>query len=148
MFRIPDWAEKAIAGGIMEYIAAFDFVLYADTPELARFASGFLIKEIVENILQKINATLHPNRSLWLYSGHDYTIANALNSFGLFKEVGYVLFSLCVCISFLSILILLKYRFICQHIHRAYILNSIKTTATTTMFNCFIENPKKNTRNR
>lgn len=66
----------------------YDFVLYANTPELACFASGFLIKEILENFSQKINATtLDSNRSLWLYSGHDYSIANALNSFGLFEKV-------------------------------------------------------------
>lgn len=71
----------------MEYISAFDFVLYAATPDLARFASGFLIKEILENFSQKANATLNPDRVLWLYSGHDYSIANALNSFGLFEKV-------------------------------------------------------------
>lgn len=85
--RIPEWAEQAINDGIMEYIATFDFVLYAATPELARFASGFLFKEILENFSQKINETLSPNRSLWLYSAHDYSIANALNSFGLFEKV-------------------------------------------------------------
>lgn len=86
--RIPKWAEEEIKpGGVMEYIAAFDFVLYAATPELARFASGFLIKEIAENFSQKINGTLNPDRVLWLYSGHDYSITNALNSFGLFKEI-------------------------------------------------------------
>lgn len=88
MFRIPEWAEKAIEpGGIMEYIAAYDFVLYSATPELARFASGFLFEEIVEKFTKKINATLHPNRVLWLYSGHDFSITNALNSFGLLTEV-------------------------------------------------------------
>lgn len=71
----------------MEYIAAFDFTLYADTPELARFASGFLIKEILEHFSQKANSTLDPDRSLWLYSGHDYSVANALNSLGLFEKV-------------------------------------------------------------
>lgn len=71
----------------MEYIGKFDFVLYASTPEMARFASGFLIKEILEHFTQKVNSTLNPDRVLWLYSGHDYSITNALNSFGLFKEV-------------------------------------------------------------
>lgn len=71
----------------MEYIAAYDFVFYAATPELARFASGFLFKEIVEKFSQKVNGALNPNRALWLYSGHDYSITNALNSFGLLTEV-------------------------------------------------------------
>lgn len=86
-FRIPEWAEKALADGVMGYIAAFDYVLYSATPDLARFASGFLFKEILEHFTQKINATLDPDRSLWLYSGHDYSITNALNSLGMFNEV-------------------------------------------------------------
>lgn len=86
--RIPEWAEKEIKpGSIMEYISAFHFVLYADTPDMARFASGFLIKEIVDHFTQKASATLSPDRALWLYSGHDYSITNALNSFGLFKDI-------------------------------------------------------------
>lgn len=85
------WGEKAIErGGLMEYIATFDYTLYADTPELARFASGFLIKEILDNFSQKANSTLNPDRSLWIYSGHDYSIVNALNSLGLFKEVHFI----------------------------------------------------------
>lgn len=71
----------------MAYIAAYDFVLYAATPEMALFASGFLIKEIVDDFSQKVNATLNPDRVLRLYSGHDYSITNALNSFGLFTEI-------------------------------------------------------------
>lgn len=71
----------------MEYIATFDFTLYADTPNLARFASGFLIKEILEHFSQKANSTLVPDRSLWMYSGHDFSIVNALNSLGLYDKV-------------------------------------------------------------
>lgn len=71
----------------MEYIAQFDYKTYADTPELARLKSGFLLKEMLDHFTQKINSTLTPNRSVWLYSGHDLTILNMLNSLGLF-EVG------------------------------------------------------------
>lgn len=71
----------------MEYIATFDFTLYADTSELARFASGFLFKEMLEHFSQKANSTLQPDRSFWMYSGHDFSIANALNSIGVFEEV-------------------------------------------------------------
>lgn len=86
--RIPEWAEKAIErGGIMEYIAAFSFTLYSGTPQLARIVSGHLIKEILEHFCQKIDGTLQPDRSLWFYSAHDFSIANALNSLGMFEKV-------------------------------------------------------------
>lgn len=84
LIRLPEWAQKAI-NGPMEYIAQFDYKTYADTPELARLKSGFLLKEMFEHISQKVSGTLKPNRSLWLYSGHDLTILNMLNSLGLFE---------------------------------------------------------------
>lgn len=55
------------------------------TPELARLTSGFLLKEILQRFDKKVDSTLQPNRSLWVYSGHDYTLVNLLNSLGLFK---------------------------------------------------------------
>lgn len=88
VIRIPEWAENATKrGGLMEYIAKYDSTLYADTPELARFASGFLIKEILEHFSQKVNSTLDPDRSLWIYSGHYYSIVNAMKSIGIYNEV-------------------------------------------------------------
>lgn len=52
---------------------------------MARIKSGFLIKEMFERFAQKMNQTLKPDRSLWIYSAHDATIANLLNSLGLFE---------------------------------------------------------------
>ncbi len=69
----------------MEYIAKLLMKSNADTPELARLKSGFLIKEMMERFNQKINSNLKPDRSLWLYSANDFTIANVLNAFGLFE---------------------------------------------------------------
>lgn len=83
---LPDWAEEAIQpNSTMEYIAKLLIKSNADTPELARLKSGFLIKEIMERFNQKISSTIQPDRSLWLYSAHDLTIANVLNAFGLFE---------------------------------------------------------------
>lgn len=60
----------------------------ADTKELARLQSGFLLKEIFDRFAQKLNSTLQPDRSLWLYSAHDLTIMCMLNSLGLFEVFG------------------------------------------------------------
>lgn len=84
--RLPDWAIKATEpNGTMEYIAKYHLKLYTDTPLLARLKHGFLIKKIFDCFTQKINSTLKPDRSLFLYSAHDVTIANVLNSLGLFE---------------------------------------------------------------
>lgn len=84
--RLPDWAEKVVEpNGIIERIAESHFKFNTATPELARLKSGFLIKEMMDRFTKKIFGTLEPDRSLWLYSAHDETIANVLNSLGLFE---------------------------------------------------------------
>ncbi|XP_031627157.1 lysosomal acid phosphatase-like [Contarinia nasturtii] len=81
---LPDWARKAIeSNGALESIAFFKYQMKTSTKELARLWSGFLIKEMFERFAQKINSTLEPNRSLWIYSAHDSTIISLLNSLGV-----------------------------------------------------------------
>lgn len=63
----------------MEYIAEIASSTHAATPGLARIKFGFLFKQMLEHFTQKINSTLKPDRSVWLYSGHDLTILNILN---------------------------------------------------------------------
>lgn len=85
---MADWAEKAIEpNGIMQSIADFAPQMKAGTPELARLRSGFLIKEMLERFTQKINSTLTPDRSLWIYSAHDTTITCFFKALGLLKVV-------------------------------------------------------------
>ena len=57
------------------------------TNEFKKFHSGFLLKEILDRFSSKLNSTLSPNRSLWLYFAHDATIQDMLNSLEL-KIVG------------------------------------------------------------
>lgn len=83
--------KKSIEGP-MQYIAKFNFKLGTNTPQLAKLKYGFLIKEIFEHFTQKIVGTLEPNRSLWLYSAHDFTISGLLNSLGLFQVIFWVCF--------------------------------------------------------
>lgn len=69
----------------MEYITKISYKLKG-TPQLARLKSGFLIKDIFEHFSKKINGTFHPDRTLWLYSGHSTTVTTMLNGLG-FSEV-------------------------------------------------------------
>lgn len=71
----------------MEIMAKHGFRVPTGTKQMARLKSGFLIKEIFEHFEQKINSTLQPDRSLWFYSAHDFTIADTLNSLGLFEVI-------------------------------------------------------------
>lgn len=84
--RLPEWAERAIEpNGTMEHMSKIHMKLASATPQLAKLKSGFLINEIVQHFKRKLDATLRPNRLLWLYSAHDSTISNVLNSLKLFE---------------------------------------------------------------
>lgn len=86
--RLPEWAEEASKpNGPMEKITIAFYTAISGTPEMARNRGGFLIKDMLEQISQKIDSTLQPNRSLRLYSAHDLTIVNVLNSLGLFEVI-------------------------------------------------------------
>lgn len=70
----------------MEYITKYSYAMYTNTKQLARLKGGFLLKDVLERFSQKIKSTLKPlERKLWLYTAHDYTLANILNGLGVFE---------------------------------------------------------------
>lgn len=87
-FRLPEWSKKVlISGGELEWISHLSFQLPTNTTELARLKIGFLLREIFDRFEAKTKALLSPDRSIWIYSAHDTTIANILNAFGLFQVI-------------------------------------------------------------
>jgi lysosomal acid phosphatase len=66
-------------------ISARSFATNTYTPELARLKTGPLLKEILDRSTNKTIGKLSPNRSMWVYSAHDTTVANVLNTLGLFE---------------------------------------------------------------
>lgn len=54
---------------------------------MARLKYGFLIEEILDRFSAKIGSTLSPDRNIWIYSGHDTTLAGVLNTLQLFEVV-------------------------------------------------------------
>lgn len=93
-FSLPTWTEKVFYPGCeLEKLAAFNFAMSTNTKLLARLRAGFLLRDMFDRFAKKANGTLSPDRSLWIYSAHDKTIANVLNALGLF-EVGFSFISL------------------------------------------------------
>ncbi|XP_031639554.1 prostatic acid phosphatase-like [Contarinia nasturtii] len=86
---LPDWAKKEYndPNGLLYNIGKLKLMISTYTKELARLRIGFLIKEMFEHFTQKINNTMKPDRSLWIYSAHDLTIVNVLNALGVFDPV-------------------------------------------------------------
>lgn len=59
------------------------FVLSSGTKFLAKFSSGFLLKEILDRCTSKIQDELMPNGKMWMYSSHDSALFSFLNSLGI-----------------------------------------------------------------
>lgn len=59
------------------------WAIQTTTKEMKKIRSGFLLKDILNRFLSKLQSKLHPNRSLWMYFAHDYTILNMLKSLGI-----------------------------------------------------------------
>lgn len=84
--RLQDWQAKAIEpNGIMEFMASHSFKTQTATKLLARLKVGFLLRDIFDRFTKKLNSMLQPDRSLWIYSAHDTTVANVLDALGLFE---------------------------------------------------------------
>lgn len=101
-------------GGDMKWIAARSFATKTFTPELAKLKAGFLLKEILQRFHNKSIDKLTPNRSMWVYSGHDTTVANLLNTLGLFEvssitkitNIHFFIIECIFCFCFFSIIVL------------------------------------------
>lgn len=61
------------------------FQFTSNTTDIKRLKSGFLIREMLKHFTEKTESKLKPDRSLWMYSGHDYTIVNLLSALGAFE---------------------------------------------------------------
>ncbi|XP_031636631.1 prostatic acid phosphatase-like [Contarinia nasturtii] len=84
-FDLPEWADEAIQGNkTLEYLAAFELQSYSQSTEMKKLEGGFVIKEMLDRFKEKSLDTLKPNRTLWIYSAHDLTFVNILNSLNVF----------------------------------------------------------------
>lgn len=125
----------------MEIISLAVYKSFTGTRELARIKGGFLIKEMLERFSKKINLTLNPNRSIWLYSAHDLVIINELNTLGLY-EVNNSLKLFFNQID-LTNMFLFLFSLIFHHVQVVCILNCINLIRVNTTSKFTIENHKK-----
>ncbi|KAG8231336.1 hypothetical protein J437_LFUL017688 [Ladona fulva] len=84
-FTLPEWT-KSVYPDKMVSSAALSFSIAAYDKDLQRLKMGPLMGEILKHMKRKVEGTsAHPKRKLFIYSGHDTTIANVLNTLGLFN---------------------------------------------------------------
>lgn len=87
-FRLPSWTRKIFTpDGDLRKIAHFSYQL--DTPNklMQRLKVGFLIRDMFERFAMKANATLSPDRSIFVYSAHDITIVNLMRALNLVEVI-------------------------------------------------------------
>jgi len=84
---LPEWTKKVYGGEELTYVANFAFVISTYTRKLARLKAGPLLKDIFKRFEEKSSRRLDPDRSMWVYSAHDTTIANVLNALKLFEVI-------------------------------------------------------------
>lgn len=76
----------------MEKLAHSCFGMDVNTTLLARLKAGFLIRDIFERFNMKKDSMLFPDRSLWIYSAHDTTLARLLNALNVFDVSFFLIF--------------------------------------------------------
>lgn len=86
ILRLPLWAEIVMRPpSVFEELTYQWGKIFTATTEMKKLRSGFLLKEILNRFSSKTQSTLSSNRNLWMYFAHDITIANMLNSLGVFE---------------------------------------------------------------
>lgn len=85
ILSLPTWVRDQVLDDDSDWnlLALKAYGIFMVNNEIQTFASGFLLKEIFDRFSRKLNSTLSPNRSLWLYFAHDTTIHDMLISLGL-----------------------------------------------------------------
>lgn len=81
---LPEWT-KSVYPDKMTELANLSFIVNTYNKVLGRLKSGSLIGEMVKHMTLKSKKMLHPDRQLHVYSAHDETIANFLNTLSLFE---------------------------------------------------------------
>lgn len=86
---LPNWAQYVLKYHMddLNRIVTQEFLIWTETTRMKKIKAGFFIKEVFERIKNKTTSKLHPNRTLWIYSAHDNTIINVLNSLKCFHKV-------------------------------------------------------------
>ncbi|XP_025830640.1 venom acid phosphatase Acph-1-like [Agrilus planipennis] len=77
---LPNWTKRYYPEP-MKTLTAESLALYSYTPLLKRLSGGVFLKNVTDNMLQKVEN--NTTNKLILFSGHDLTVVNVMRSLGL-----------------------------------------------------------------
>lgn len=82
---LPDWAEN-IHPERLEPLAERSYSLFTETNLMKKVKGGAFLTEIHTNMIDKRRRNLNPDRKIFLYSAHDVTLVNVMNSLGILDQ--------------------------------------------------------------
>lgn len=82
---LPDWTEDVFPDKMIIF-AKRSLALFTETQFMKRIRGGVLVAEIIENMVKKRINILRPNRSIFVYSGHDVTLVNLMRAMGISSD--------------------------------------------------------------
>eukprot|EP00088_Acartia_fossae_P068667 TRINITY_DN8752_c0_g1_i1.p1 TRINITY_DN8752_c0_g1~~TRINITY_DN8752_c0_g1_i1.p1 ORF type:complete len:419 (+),score=82.51 TRINITY_DN8752_c0_g1_i1:162-1418(+) len=83
---LPEWAQRVFNNPKFKELRDFSFTIDTYTPELKRLKGGPFIKKVLADCDKVIDGSLEPSkRKMFMYSGHDTTVAPILHTLDLFE---------------------------------------------------------------
>lgn len=77
--QLPGWVREYYDPTLLGYLTILMNVI-VETTEQKRLITGPLLKQINDNMAAKVRGELQPDRKVFLYSGHDFSILGLLGS--------------------------------------------------------------------
>lgn len=82
---LPDWTEDVFPEKMLP-LAERNLALITETPFMKKIKGGAIVTEIVDNMIKKRAHTLKPERSIFIYSGHDVTLVNLMRALTVLNQ--------------------------------------------------------------
>lgn len=94
LLSLPKWAYGALRSReTLENLVGVYYEAYTHTTELKQLKAGYLLQEMLDHFYKKTKSLLYPDRTLWIYSAHDITIAILLNALNLYDVISSIFYS-------------------------------------------------------
>lgn len=81
--KLPEWTKEVFPDPITE-MSAIAFQTPTMERDMARLVSGPLLMDMLKGFQMKVEGKMKPNRGIWMYSAHDTTVSDLLNTLRVF----------------------------------------------------------------
>ncbi|XP_055384870.1 lysosomal acid phosphatase [Condylostylus longicornis] len=83
--ELPDWTENIFPEKMLP-LAERSYALFTETPLMKKVKGGAFITEVHNQMINKRKKILNQDRKVFLYSGHDVTMVNVMNSLNILDQ--------------------------------------------------------------